>query len=358
MKMSKLFLIAVFLCTPLFANAEPESLPIRGIHFSAPRSRDLPLCLKFIREALPKEGVNTLFLEFNYNFQYKEHLELADRGALSEAEVKEILAACREANVELIPQINCLGHQSWAEHTGKLLTVYPEFDETPGKYPNNEDIYCRSYCPLHPEVHKVIFSLIDELADACEAKAFHVGMDEVFIIADEDCPRCQGKDPAKLFAYEVRLLHEHLAESNRTLWMWGDRFINGEVTGIGKWEASANHTEDAIDMVPKDIMICDWHYERAEPTLPYFALKGFSAVYCPWRKSEAALEQLKLVRSVRKNAHPETAQRAQGMLQTTWCGMAPFVRAYYGEGNPNNKAANESVDCFKTLFAEIRHMNQ
>lgn len=329
-------------------------LPIRGIHFGVPGKESLPICLKFIREVLPKEGVNTLVMEFNHNFQFQKHPELAGNNALSKEDVMEILAACREGGIQLIPQFNCLGHQSWAEHTGLLLTKYPEFDETPGKYPNNKDIYCRSYCPLHPQVHDVIFSLIDELADACEASAVHVGMDEVFIIADEDCPRCKGKDPAELFAHEVNLLHDHLAKSKRTMWMWGDRFLEGKVSGLGEWEASINKTESAIDKVPKDIVICDWHYDRAEPTAPYFALKGFPVLSCPWRKPEVALGLLEIIQIVRKYANPEIAPRLQGMLHTTWCGMVPFVKAYYGEGDSGREAAIESADCLKKLFAELK----
>ena len=41
-----------------------------------------------------------------------------------------------------------------------IVQFVDEFDETPGKYPNNEGIYCRSYCPLHPEVHEVLFDLV------------------------------------------------------------------------------------------------------------------------------------------------------------------------------------------------------
>ena len=87
---------------------------------------------------------------------------------------------------------------------------HPDFDETPGKYPNNEGIYCRGYCPVHPEVHRLIFDFIEELARACEARSFHVGMDEVFILADPDCPRCRGKNPAQLFAGEVKTLRRLL----------------------------------------------------------------------------------------------------------------------------------------------------
>lgn len=351
--MSRLF-IALFACATFSIVSAAELLPIRGIHFSAPPRDQLELCLKFIREALPKEGVNTLVLEINYGYRYKNHPELASSNALGEEDIKSILQACRDADIELIPQFNCLGHQSWAKQTFSLLTQYPEFDETPGKYPNNEDIYCRSYCPLHPKVHEVIFALLDELAEAFEAKAFHVGMDEVFLLADPDCPRCQGKNPADLFAGEVNKLHDFFAAKGITMWMWGDRFLDGETTGLGEWEGSTNDTMPALHQIPQDIVICDWHYDRAEPTAIYFATLGFPVLSCPWRKPEVALGQLELIQHVRKNASSKIAERMQGMLHTTWCGMVPFIRAYYGEDSSRNKSAIESAETFKRLFAEMR----
>ncbi len=58
-------------------------------------------------------------------------------------------------------------------------------DETPDvkmpeKYvwPNDDGLYCKSYCPLHPELHKVVFTVVDEICDVFEADAFHAGMDE------------------------------------------------------------------------------------------------------------------------------------------------------------------------------------
>lgn len=309
--------------------------------------------MKFIREALPKEGVNLLILEFGYRYQFARRPEIKEPTALSKEDVKRLVTACREAGVHLIPQINCLGHQSWAKSTHALLRAHPEFDETPGRYPENQGIYCRSYCPLHPKVHEVVFDLVDELAEVCEADAFHVGMDEVFLLGEPDCPRCKGKNKAELFAGEVRVLRDHLAKSGRALWIWGDRFLNGEVTGLGKWEASVNGTCDAIRLVPKDIVICDWHYERAAPTAAYFATEGFQVVSSPWRKPEVALGQLELIRLMRRHATPAIAVRALGMLQTTWCGTGFFMRAYYGE-KTENKNAPEAVNCFRELFKAIR----
>ncbi len=351
----KMILCTVVLLSSIFiSNAQETQLPIRGLHCSAPSSDDIPLAVRFIREDLPKEGVNVLVLEFNYRYQYTSHPELVDSNALTNEEVKQLVSACKEANVQLIPQFNCLGHQSWSKRTAPLLREYPEFDETPGKYPDNEGIYCRSYCPLHPEVHEVIFALIDELADVCEADAFHVGMDEVFLLGEDACPRCKGKNKAELFAGEVKRLHDHLAEDNRTMWMWGDRFINGEVTGLGKWSASLNDTAPSINMVPKDIVICDWHYRSAPPTPGYFSIKGFDVVCSPWRKPEVALAQLQHINLIREHSNKTLASRAKGVLQTTWCGMGRFIRAYHDEDSVKSESAKESADCFKQLFQAIR----
>src|SRR6266404_4902244 len=196
----------------------------------------------------------------------------------------------RGADAPLIEHVNSAsGFQSWQRANGRLLQVYPEFDETPWvktpeKYtwPNPDKLYCRSYCPLHPKVHDVVLPLVDEICEIFEADAFHAGMDEVFYIGESQCPRCAGKDKAELFAGEVRLIHDHLQAKSRQLWIWGDRLLDGNATGLGEWEASINDTHRAIDLIPRDVVICDWHYERADPTAVYFAMKGLQVVSCPW----------------------------------------------------------------------------
>jgi hypothetical protein len=338
-------------CTLLNAGSSPIS--VRGLNLGAPKPDELPLVLKFIREVLPKAGVNVLVLEFDYRYQYKSHPEVIDADALSEEQVKQIVAACHDAGVRLIPLINQLGHQSWAAQTFGLLRAHPEFDETPGKYPGNQGIYCRSYCPLAPGLHNVVFDLIDELANACQADAVHVGMDEVFLLGEDDCPRCRAKNKSELFAQEVRTLHDHLVATHREMWMWGDRFLDGDLTGLGKWEASQNGTAPAINAVPKDIVICDWHYDTAVPTAAYFAVLGFRVVSAPWQMADVALNELEMVRKIRAAATDALKPRALGMLQTSWIDPGDFMRAYYGQ-TPASADAVSAAECFKALFREIR----
>ncbi|NOR75163.1 MAG: family 20 glycosylhydrolase, partial [Draconibacterium sp.] len=309
---------------------------------------------EFIEGELTPAGLNLLILRIDYRYKYKSHPELIGDNPYSKKDIKKLVKVCQENNIRLIPQINLFGHQSWHSTASKLLKVYPEFDETPNiklpekyEWPNEDGLYCKSYCPLHPEVHGVVFDLVDEICDVFETDAFHAGLDEVFYIGYDDCPRCQGKDKAELFAGEVTKIRNHLKENNRELWIWGDRLIDGKTTGIGLWEGSYNNTHRAIDMIPKDVVICDWHYERPDPTAVLFAAKGLSVLTCPWRNTENALEQERMLRDFIAGATREMQPKYKGMLQTVWGSAKGFMESYKGTGNPER--IDKSAECFKEL---------
>jgi hypothetical protein len=335
------------------AGAVAAGVPVRGLHLAAPRPTDVEMALRFIAEALPKEGVNTLFLEFNYGFRNRRFPNVVDEPALTPEQVRSLADTARRAGIKLVPQLNLLGHQSWARTTFALLRAHPEFDESPGLYPANEGIYCRSYCPRHPGVHEVVLGLVDDLCEMCEARDFHAGMDEVFLLGEQVCPRCKGANKAELFAAEVRTIRDHLAGRGTTLWMWSDRFLDGVTTGIGKWEASLDNTHTTLASIPRDIVMCDWHYEAAHPTAVWFALHGFRVASCPWRKSSVALRQLDQIRAARRDAHASVAERLLGVIQTTWVGFSPFVKAYSGDKEASPQA-RESAACFRELFNDLR----
>jgi hypothetical protein len=266
---------------------------------------------------LAEMGINVLILEVNYGFEFKSHPELRmGRSPITREGARRLVKTCREHGIRLIPQFNCLGHQSWSKRTFPLLTKYPELDLTPGAFPQNEGIYCREWDPLNPKVYEIVLPMLDELIDAFDADAMHVGMDEVFLIGSEHSPSTKGKNPAKVFAKAVNDLREHLVKCRGVeMLMWGDRFIDGKVYKYGKWEASMNGTAPAVDMVPKDIIICDWHYEPQEsyPSVPMFLEKGFRVLPGGWKNVDATKA---LIRYSRDQKHPKML----GHLFTTWSG--------------------------------------
>jgi hypothetical protein len=341
-------------------------LPVRGFAIEAPSPAVLDSFIVFINEELAPKKVNTLILRVDFKYQYKSHPELVDGTPLSLQQVKRLVNACKRNKIRLIPQVNLLGHQSWAGKTGKLLEVYPQFDETPHVripenyvWPNPDNLYCKSYCPLHPEVHKIVFELVDELCDAFEADAFHAGMDEVFYIGDDKCPRCGGRDKAELFAKEISTIQAHLARNKRELWIWGDRLIDGKTTGIGMWEASFNNTHRAIDLIPKEVVICDWHYERPEKTAVYFAMKGFRVITCSWRKPEVAVKQVQDMVEFRKESAREMKDRFYGIMETVWSSASSFLRGYYSAKKQPGATTetNTAWFAFTAMYREIETLS-
>jgi len=363
-----LSLLAVFIAAAgkdLNAQNNLDSiLPVRGFAIAAPIPSYLDSFILFIEQELAPRKVNTLILRVDYNYRYKSYPELSDSAALSEADAKRIVNTCRNFNIRIIPQINLLGHQSWANRNGNLLSKFPEFDETPEvkmpatyKWPNADSLYCKSYCPLHPAVHTVVFALVDEICDAFEASAFHAGMDEVFYIGSDKCPRCNRMNKAVLFAGEVTRIRDHLAGTKRELWIWGDRLIDGGTTGIGMWEGSFNGTHPAIDMIPKDVVICDWHYERADKTAIYFAMKGFNVITCPWRNPAVAITQLQDMIDFRQQSTRRMKPRFLGMMQTVWSAPQNFINGYYQNKKDPQTGDNTPWNCFRQLYDSINKLN-
>ena len=115
-----------------------------------------------------------------------------------------------------------------------------------------------------------------------------------------------------------------------------------------------NDTHRAIDLVPREIVMCDWHYVSAPPTAAYFATKGFRVLACPWRKPEVAARQLEQVQLVRQAAPSEIGERMLGVFQTSWTGASEFMNAYHGaEASEQNR---ENAACFKALFKAVREL--
>src|SRR5581483_12016904 len=97
-----------------------------------------------------------------------------------------------------------------------------------------------------------------------------------------------------------------------------DRLLDGKTTGLGMWEASYNNTWRAIDLIPKDVVICDWHYERPDQSAVYFAMKGFQVVTCPYRIPKNAVEQVRDMAKFRRSSPAPMKERFLGVVETVW----------------------------------------
>jgi hypothetical protein len=286
----------------------------RGVHLLGYSNDSDLVQLGEIVPNLASMGINVIILEVDYSFQFQSHPELRYGSTqITKEGARKFAGICKENNIELIPEFQSLGHQSWAEETYPLLIEYPQFDLTPGAFPRNKDIYCREWDVTNTDLYKIVFPLMDEIIDAFQAKAFHAGMDEVFLLGSDKSPSTKGKDPGKLFAKAVNDVYDHLVkEKGVAMLMWADRLIDGAKFNFGEWESSMNGTASAINMIPKDIILCPWHYEKMEsyPSIPYLIEKGFRVLPASWKDVDAAKALIKYSNEQNNNM--------LGHLFTTW----------------------------------------
>jgi hypothetical protein len=264
-------------------------------------------------------------VEVNNNFRFASHPEVAEADPMSAADARRLARLARDNGIALVPMYNCLGHQSWKDRPAGLLRSHPEFNEAPDLDATAKDFYCMSWCPNHPDINPLVFDLFDELLDAFEGQAFHVGMDEVFVIGH--CPRCKGTPNHELFAKAVNDYHGHLVGVRKVeMQMWGDRLLDAKTMGYGLWESSENDTHQAIDKVPKDIVMCDWHYEVMEdfPSVKFFQQKGFRVWPAGWNKEES-------IRRFIEVARRDATDKMLGWLATTWTDVNDVVAGLAGE---------------------------
>lgn len=310
-----ILLVLVAGCAVFKKTAGPQKGEYwRALHVISYRNDE---ALERLGEKIPslaEMGLNVLILEVNYNFEFESHPELRSESTITKEGAKKFTALLREHGIRLIPQFMCVGHQSWKKNTAPLLTKYPEFDLTPGAFPDNEGLYCREWDVLNPKVNAIVFDLMDELIDAFDADAFHTGMDEIFLLGSEQSPSTRGKDPAGLFAKAVNDMYGHLVKKRGVeMLMWADRLIDGPKYGFGKWDSSHNGTAPAVDRVPKDIIMCPWHYSLREsyPSIPMFLKKGFRVIPASWKEVDASE---KLINYSLEQKNPNML----GHMFTTW----------------------------------------
>ena len=314
-------LFAFTLCASSLLAAEPnkkawlenwykQNPQWRALHFMrAPKPEDLPKFEKLIAESLVPAGINVLILGITYDFQYQSHPELKCTG-MNKKQARELVETCHKSGIRLIPLFECLGHQSMDRG---LLKGYPDFDQPLDIAPGDKHSYSHEWCPSNPNVNKIVCDLFDELIDAFHADALHVGMDEVFMIGSKNCPKCHGKNVAELFAGVVNPLHDHLVkEKGVEMLMWGDRLLKSPEYG-SRNAASTAGTHPAIDMVPKDIIMCDWHYPMQDdyPSVRFFEEKGFRVLPATWHYRNAALAFIRC-------SHRDATDRMLGFLFTYW----------------------------------------
>jgi hypothetical protein len=94
--------------------------------------------------------------------------------------------------------------------------------------------------------------------------------------------------------------------------IWGDMFLRPSDFPEMNCNSLAEYFYKAIDSIPKDIIIVDWHYSETKDfsSIDYFQKKGFQVLGATWKKKKNIFAFSKYVYSLKA--------KPLGMVATTW----------------------------------------
>lgn len=350
-------------------DTEDVLFPVKGFSINSPNVSEVDAFCDFVEKELAPMGVNLLLLRINYQFNFQSVGKMSASLGFPLSSVRKLEKVCKRNRIRLVPHLELFGHQSGGAPEfapNGLLKNYPEFDESFGK-PNDVNYGYRSYCPLHPEIHSLLFKMIEEMANAFQSKDFHIGCDEVMTLGV--CDRCKGfltngGTRAELFANEINLLSDFLSSKGYRTWIWGDRLINvndaskHKVDVLTEWEASKNDTYPAIDRINKQILICDWHYKGAPTTHLHFAQKGFDVIPCFYNVETAAMKMLdNIVETRTKEADKMIRERCRGIMGTHWgSSVTAFINEFRKVKDGTHTTEKTGAYVFYQVFNKMKEL--
>ncbi len=329
---------------PAFLIHDWPDLLWRGVHLPLPEEAQLNAFKKFIIEIFLPYQFNTICLQTDYNFEFEKLKEFRTERARSAGFCRELSSFLVDHGIRVIPAFNCLGHQSAAQTNYPLLKAYPEFDETPYLPFGDKRLYRRSWCPRNRKLPPLLFDMWGDMVTAFESSYFHIGMNEVFHIADARCPHCMYSSPWEIFSFAAAQYHAYFSGKENVVLMWADRLLPGDKFGYSKYESSHNNTAKALSFLPRDIILCDWHTEvqKTYSSLPYLQKEGFRVLACPAMKKQSitSMWQYSKQKGVRTNLFLGFLGRTDLDFKTI---NAVFVKDEY------SREAEETAACIQLL---------
>jgi hypothetical protein len=270
---------------------------------------------------LAKWGYNAVFAHFTDDegcaMRFRRRPQLATRHAFTREQMHDWVRRAARHGLMVVPEIESFGHTHYIHGRRRYRHLR---EPTEGHF--------NAINPLHRETRAIFADLVAETAEVFDAPFIHMGLDEVNFGASRQVRRAlRTRQKWEIFAEHVRRMHRLVTAAGRRMMMWGDHLL---------------HEPRIAEAVPRDIVICDWHYRAdVEPaTVRFFTKRGFEVVCCPASNRSGdmilpnATTRINLQRFARI-AHGG-GRRVIGLMNTVWCpqrmlcGIEQFAMALGG----------------------------
>ncbi|HEX8458533.1 MAG TPA: glycoside hydrolase family 20 zincin-like fold domain-containing protein [Pyrinomonadaceae bacterium] len=256
-----------------------------------------------------KMNMHSFYME--HTFASKSHpLVAPEGGALTPAEIKELVGYARRYHIELVPEQQTFGHL----HKALKFEKYNELAEVP---------YGDVLSPEQEGSLSLVADWYKELDELFPGRFFHIGADETFELGQgqsRETVRTRGVG-AVYFDY-LKRVRELLRPYHRRLMFWGD--------------IALNHPEQ-INQIPKDLIVMNWSYSARDnfaARIKPFTDAGLEQFVCPgvsnWNQVFPNLDNA--APNIRGFVREGQRAGVLGMLNTNWDddGETLFEMTWYG----------------------------
>lgn len=221
---------------PALSIRDHPTLPNRGVMLDVSRGKVPKLTtLMTLVETLAHYKFNQFQLYFEHTFGFPSHPEIgAGADPLTPADIRRLDARCLELHIELIPNLQSIGHQ-------RPLLSLPRFQQLA------ETDWHWSFASTSDAGFDLLDELYGEMTAAFSSDKFNVNADEPW-----DFGRGKSHERAaeiglnRLYLEHIKRLHGLISGHGKKMLMWADMF----------W-----HYPELVAELPEDILLLDWWYE-------------------------------------------------------------------------------------------------
>ncbi|MDD5707780.1 MAG: family 20 glycosylhydrolase [Kiritimatiellae bacterium] len=297
---------------------------LRGLMLDAARFVESPAYYRRFLDFCAEWQINAVIFRLTDDqgcaLHFRSHPELRTHtNALSPSEVAELARYAAARGIELIPEIESLGHS-------RYITQTPEHSELNDQGPDGHAEFS-ALIPLHPKTLQLLGDLYAEAADLFSSRYLHAGCDEVnwggsafsrALLID--------RTRAQVCGDYLNALHARIHELGKEMIVWDDMVLR--------------HDPTVLDHLDRRIILHDWEYAGIDATVIAARLalageKGFRMIggpalhWCKWgpRVGTAQLRNIDAYADVyfRDVARDPTANgnpidgSALGVIVCNWC---------------------------------------
>lgn len=286
------------LICPAVSIKDWPSMKWRGVHDDISRGPipTLDYMKKQVR-TLAEYKINLFSLYMEHVFDYQSEPLIAPKeGALTAAEVKELVAYAQKYYVTILPEQQAFGHL----HHVLKTEYYSDVAETP---------HGHVLTPTNEKTYQLIKSMYAELTPLFPGPLFHIGSDETWELGQGQTKELAQKEGlGKVYLEHLKRVSEIMRPYHKRLMFWGD---------------IAMHYPELLNILPKDVIAVAWAYDpRAnfDSMLKPYKDAGLDLFVSPgannWNMIFPQLDHAYV--NVRNFVRDGQKFGAMGMLNTTW----------------------------------------